>query len=118
MTLSNPAPVALAIVTMLLPVGCKPLVETPEPGSQAQLETQLLGESWHATTQAPVCSRGRLAWLSIQEDVSGSESRSAAKRSLAEVRSQDAVSLRMRSATSASDPSGRGSSLRRFFSWR
>jgi hypothetical protein len=70
MKLSNLKPVAAAAVTILVTLGgCRPNDAAPQPGSEARLETQFPGESWHASTRAPVPSGGRLAWISIEEDV-------------------------------------------------
>ena len=71
MKLSNLKPMAAgaAVVTALFAVGCRPHDDAPQPGSEARLETQFPGESWHADTRAPVPSGGRLAWVSIEEDV-------------------------------------------------
>ena len=67
--LSNLKPFAVAALTTLLAVGCTPHDPSPQPGSEARLETQFPGEAWHADTRAPVPSGGRLAWISIHEDV-------------------------------------------------
>ena len=67
--LSNLKPFAVAALMPLLAVGCTPQEASPQPRSEARLETRLPGESWHAETRAPVPSGGRLAWIAIQEDV-------------------------------------------------
>ncbi len=69
MLLSNLKACAVAAVLTTLAVGCSPHEMSPQPGSEARLETEFPGESWHADTRAPVPSGGRLAWISIEENV-------------------------------------------------
>ena len=72
MNCSNLRPLAVAAVTSLLILrtpGCKPHDASLQPGSDVRLEPQLPGESWHASTKAPVSIAGRLTWLSIEEEV-------------------------------------------------
>jgi hypothetical protein len=70
MLLSNLKPFAVAAaLTTLLAVGCTPPSASPQPGSEARLDAQFPGESWHAETRAPVPSGGRLAWVAIEEEV-------------------------------------------------
>ncbi len=66
---SNLKPFAVAAVLTTLALGCTPRNASPQPGSEARREAQLSGETWHADTRAPVPSGGRLAWISIEEDV-------------------------------------------------
>jgi len=70
MLLSNLKPgAAAAAITTLLAMGCRPHESAPQPASEARRETQFPGESWRADTRAPVPSGGRLAWISIEEEV-------------------------------------------------
>ncbi len=70
MKLTNLKPVAAvaAVATILLATGCRH-DGAPQPGSEARLETRYPGESWHADTRAPISSGGRVAWVSIEENV-------------------------------------------------
>lgn len=69
MLLSNLKPFAVAAVLTTMALGCTPRETFPQPGSEARREPQFSGESWHADTRAPVPSGGRLAWISIEENV-------------------------------------------------
>lgn len=64
-------PVFTVGIVLFLATGCRPSGDsTSQPASEARLETQSSGESWHSDTRAPA---GRNAlqngWMSIAEDV-------------------------------------------------
>ena len=67
MLLSNLKPLVAAAI--LVAAGCRPQDAAPQPNSEAHREARFSGEFWHADTRAPVLSGGRLAWISIAEDV-------------------------------------------------
>ena len=73
MLLSNLKPFAVvatfSLVSVLADVACRPAEAAPQPGSEASLDTSFTGQSWHATTRAPIPSGNRLAWISIEENV-------------------------------------------------